>query len=707
MEPAEQQAAGPGAVPMSARRGDPRALRGLRARRRRLTVGLAAVAVAAVAGALAWRAGRAGPGAERLNVVLITLDTTRADHLGCYGHPEAKTPHIDRLAAEGTRFAECVSAAPSTLPAHATILTALTPPAHGVRDNIGFRLAPAYRTLAEVLRDAGLRTAAFVAAAVLNRPGGLDQGFEVYEDVGRGHERPGNEVCDSAAAWLRAHAAERFFLWVHFFDPHFPYEPPLRFRQAAGHPYQGEIAFADEQVGRLLEELRTLGIEGRTLVVLTADHGEGLGEHGEETHLYFVYDTTLRVPLIFRCPGVVRAGRIVAEQVRTIDIAPTILGLLGLAPAAALPDGQGADLAEVVRGRRSPPGLPAYGEALGAQLVFGIAPLRCLRADGWKYIHAPRPELYRFSADPGERMDLAAAEPQRCAELRERLRELVAEAADRALGADGALRADPATLSQLESLGYVGAARPRLSGADELERFDPVGDDPKDHLEAVALLGRATHYEQTRQHAAAEDLHRRLCERFPGSVDLGMRLGRSLFLQGRLEDALALYERLAAEHADSADVHYGLAKLLSRLERRPEAIEHFARAAELDPQYPEAHYDLGVALMKEGRRGEALECFRRALRARPTYVDARVNLGAGLAAAGRLDEAIAEYRAALAIAPDAADIHYNLGNALLRQDRPREAAAAYAEALRLRPEFAPAREALRAAERRAQEGAGR
>ena len=665
-------------------------------RRRRLAILGGAVAVLAVGGGLGIREalsradrGR-GPG---FNVLLITLDTTRADHLGCYGHTGGATPNIDALAKAGTMFTNCTAAAPSTLPSHASILTGVYPYVHGARHNVGSRLSEANTTLAEVLRQAGYATGAHVAAFVVNRDTGLDQGFDTYSDTGMEHQRRGDEVCDGAIDWLRRHAGEKFFLWAHFFDPHFPYEPPEPWRSRFQDPYVGEIAFVDEQVGRLMAELRRLNLERKTLVVVTADHGEGLGEHGESTHLYFVYDTTMSVPLIFHCPGRIPAGAQVKVQVRNIDIAPTVLAFLDVPADRAMPDAQGQSLIAKVLGTGDDGDLPAYGESVGGRVVFGTSMLRCLRVDGWKYIHAPRPELYRVSQDPREEHDLANAEPDRVRALRDQLRAIV-ENSPPVAAADSTVRHDQAALDRLASLGYVqGAGIPASSAAGE--SFEPAGDDPKDHVQAFNEIGQATFLQQSGRYAEAEAIHRRLVERFPDSANLGMELARSVFLQGRFEEAIALYRGLLERNSADAQVHYGMGKLLGRVGRRGEAIAYFASAARIDPEYPEARYDLGVALLKEGRRDEAADCFREAVRIRPTYVDARLNLGVILAEAGRLDEAVEQYRQAIRTAPDDAVLHFNLGNALLGLGDRAAAVRAYDEALRLKPDLAEAREALR------------
>jgi arylsulfatase A-like enzyme len=317
-------------------------------------------------------------------IVLVSIDTLRADHLGCYGAAFAHTPRLDALAAGGVRFANAISPAPLTLPSHTTLLTGLDPPEHGVRHNGVFRLTDDVPTLAEHLREAGFATAAFVAAYVLDRQFGLDRGFDRYDDrtsqprYGRGMltfpERPANEVVDAALEWL-ASAPGRFFLWVHLYDPHAEYRPPAGFASAfPARPYDGEIAFADFQVGRLLAALDQRFPDGRTLVVVTADHGESLGEHGEATHSHLVYDATQHVPLIVQGPGLPRGG-VVEDVVALRDVAPTVLDLLGVPP---LPGATGRSLAEAVRGGALEP-RAAHVETLAPQLDWGWSPLLGLR----------------------------------------------------------------------------------------------------------------------------------------------------------------------------------------------------------------------------------------------------------------------------------------------------------------------------------------
>lgn len=437
---------------------------------------LAAVATAViVAAAIAYNA----QGGQRPdNVVIVTLDTTRADRLSAYGYMNATTPHLDRLAAEGVVFNQAQSVAPLTLPAHASLFTGLLPPAHGVRDNAGEALAANQTTLAEILRAHGFRTGAFVGSIVLEPKRGLAQGFDVYDSVaspGAGlplerRQRRAEEVIDRATAWLSASAGERFLLWAHLYDPHRPYDPPEPFRSISD-PYLGEIAYADSQLGRLVGALEARGLLDRTLLVVAGDHGESLGDHGERDHGIFVYESVVRVPLIVRAPGL-RPAR-VAEVVRLTDILPTVLETLGIPEIQAV---DGVSLSGLMRGTARNLGLEAYAESLYPQR-FGWSALHAIREERFKFIDAPRPELYDLERDPFEQRNIYDERPVLARALRERLTAIrarhSADPAPQATGVSAELR------ESLAALGYVASTpRPAIGGSDSLL-------DPKDCIAAA------------------------------------------------------------------------------------------------------------------------------------------------------------------------------------------------------------------------------
>jgi choline-sulfatase len=352
----------------------------------------------------------AGIHAPDLNLLLVTLDTTRADRIHAYGFEDIETPNLDRLAREGVLFEQAISPAPLTLPAHSSIFTGTFPPAHGVRDNGGFFLDESQTTLAERLQARGFTTGGFVGAYVLDHKWGIAQGFQTYFDdfdlskyqsLSLGSvDRPGNEVADKALAWLDGIGSKRFFGWVHFYDAHSPYDPPEPFKSRyAGHPYLGEIAFVDSQLGRLLAYLDAHHLADRTIVVVMGDHGESLGEHGEGTHGFFVYQATMHVPLLIRTPYDTMAGRRVADTVRSIDILPTALELLGVKPSDPL---EGTSVVPLMTGAKKELGLAAYSEAIYPRFHFGWSDLRALTSGRFVYVAAPRPELYDLQQDPGE-----------------------------------------------------------------------------------------------------------------------------------------------------------------------------------------------------------------------------------------------------------------------------------------------------------------
>ena len=417
-------------------------------------------------------------------MLLISIDTLRPDRLGCYGASQVETPAIDALARSGVRFENAFTPVPLTLPAHWTLLTGVEPWHHGVIDNGMTLAAPPAATLAERFAVAGYDTAAFVSAFVLHRTFGLDRGFAHYDDgpaadaaldqllhaTGRADER-----VDRALAWLRRERTRPFFLWLHLFDPHAPYDPPEDFRaRHAGRPYDGEVAFVDTQVARLLAALDRSGAAGDTLVVLVSDHGESLGEHGEQTHGILLYDATLRVPLIVRLPGRLPAGEVRREPATLADVAPTVLALAGLAAAPPL---DGRDLF----GAAGPPRhLAAISEAPHRRLGWGT--LVALRDAGWKYIAGPRPELYAIDQDPQETEDRIGSEAARAVPLARAARE-VERAMRRQLAARPAGEPKREDQARLAALGYVSGPR---SPAASL----PAPPDPKDVIASLQRWGK-------------------------------------------------------------------------------------------------------------------------------------------------------------------------------------------------------------------------
>ncbi len=529
-----------------------------------------------------------------VSVLLVTIDTLRADRVGAYGDAAARTPNLDALARDGVLFERAFTPAPLTLPAHATMLTGLLPPEHGVRANGSFALGKGPRTLAETLQARGLRTAAFVGGFPVARRFGLDRGFETYDDAFERApglhfdfaERPADRVVDAARAWLVATPGP-VFVWAHLYDPHAPYAPPERFRDSD--PYRGEIAFADAMLGRLLEAWRAR--PGPSLEAVTSDHGEAFGERGEESHGLFVYDTTLRVPLLLRGPGL-PAGLRTSQPVSLRDLPATLAALAG---AAELP-GRSLDRCW---GNSSPVStdLPLYAETLAPRLDFGWSELRAWRSGRHKYVRAPRPELYDVEDDPEESRNLAAAHPGLTVSLEREL-----QAALERMGDVEALRAaDPDTSERLRSLGYVQGPGGRGSGAD-----------PKDRLDVARRIARATGPFRSPEEIVA--VYRDIRRLDPENPLVGLRLADALLRAGRPAEAIPAFRRVVAGGPRSADPFVGLATAYVQLGRLDESKQALERALEVDPSSGQAQYNLGEIARTRGELANARVRFEAARR---------------------------------------------------------------------------------------------
>jgi choline-sulfatase len=591
----------------------------------------------ACAGCGGAREAKPAPAASARHLVLITIDTLRADHLGAYGYQAARTPAADGLARAGARFTHAYAAAPITLPSHASLMTGLYPAGHGARHN-GIRITLETPTLADTLARAGFATGGFVAAFPLDRRFGLIKGFQTYgdrmgpESGGRAaNERPGRVVVDEALAWLSAHRSGRFFLWVHLFEPHAPYGNPDDRRPALAR-YDDEIAEADAQTARVLDALGT--DRASTLVVLAGDHGEAFGEHDEIGHSLFVYDTTLRVPLLLSGPGV-PAGRTIDDQVGLVDVAPTVLRLLGVTPF----DADGLDLGPALTGTPLR-ARELYAESFAPLLDFGWSPLRSIRSGDWKYIAAPSAELYDLRADAAESRNLAKSDPAQAAALADRVEKY--SSGDVARTA----MADPETRARLQALGYLsGSPSARASGRP----------DPKDRRALAAKIAQVT----------------------SGEV-------RGAELERTLRDVLA-------EDSGNPQAHLRLGYVLAESDRCAEAAGHF-RAA-IDAHLPSADAHLGLAACEAANKrfAAAAEALRAADRVEPGNPVVLANLGLVLSDGGHPADAVAPLQRALTIDPDLHQARFGLAVAFYRQGKRAEAADAARELLKRLPADAPQR----------------
>jgi arylsulfatase A-like enzyme/Flp pilus assembly protein TadD len=665
------------------------------------------------------------------HLVVVTIDTLRADRLGAYGNRTVATPNLDRIAQQGALALHTSAHVPLTRPSHISLFTGLYPNEHGIRDNVAPPLAKDVPLLADLLQQRGFKTAAFVSSIVLSKQSGLSRGFGVYSDrfdVGEDDARflntiqkRGDQATDEAIAWLRAPGNERRFAWIHLYDPHDPYEPPEPYASRyAGRLYDGEVAYSDELVGRLDTALGDAGLRDDTILLVTSDHGEGLDEHGEAVHGFFVYETTLHVPLLVRGPGIT-AGTRVGAVTRTIDVMPTALELLGL--AAAVPKVSGRSLAAAFRGAPLEDE-PAFAESLVPLVHYGWSDLRALRLGSWKYILAPRPELYDLARDPGERQNLVDQEPQRARSLRAGLEQRLKQEQTAMRSAPGAAAVPPDLLEKLGALGYVsggGSAAGKASGADpkdkideyqtvntlmreglvalreqrfavSLDRFNALfkrgNDSFEAHYYAARALGglkrwreAATHYEgalkQLPTYSAA----------YLGLADAHVAAGRpDLALQALLRGQQALPDdpRLIDRQGDIARRTGDLAQ----------ARQAWQRVAQMAPQDALVRVKLGELYRDTEQEDEAIRLLREAVTLDPSVASYWNSLGMLLGGTGDLAGGERAFREAATRDPKNAQYAYNLGLALIRQNKREDAIAQFRRTLELDPKFAPAQRRL-------------
>jgi arylsulfatase A-like enzyme/Tfp pilus assembly protein PilF len=711
--------------------------------RRRLSWVLAFALVLAAGALLVWRGcvekapAKAASRWSRLagedggaspNVVLITIDTLRADHLGSYGATEAETPNLDRLAAEGVRFANAASTVPFTLPAHSSLMTGTYPPYHGVRENVGYTLDARLPTLAGSLAAAGWATGGFVSAFVLDGRWGIGRGFDTYFDDFEPPEsgstnlasvqRDGAETVAAAVRWLDEGRQEPFFLWLHLFEPHDPYLPPEPYRSRhPGRPYDGEVAYADALVGRLRQALVERGLFDRLLLVVTGDHGEGLGQHGEGFHGFFVYDSTIHVPLIVRAPSAARGGTVVDAAVSHVDLLPTILEAAGVEPPA---HAQGRSLLPLMLGEENDEDgqRAVYSESMYPLLHYGWAPLRSLRVGHHKLIAAPRPELFDLAADPQETTDIVRRERRLQGELSSELEAMVERIGSGGQGQGAPAELDDETLQQLQALGYL-AGRGGVALAEEGARERA---DPKDRIDLHQLVMLAQSELGKGDVAAASGHLEKALAKDPSMVDPHQMLGSIAMQEERFADAVDDFRAALAVKEDHLASLYGLANAYLRLGRTDEALVGFEQVLRLEPGDRKALAAVADLLERQGRRAEAIarltpavagedapglllnqlgelealegertlagDLFRRALAANGELVAARFNLAVLEEEDGRVDEAIKLYEETLERAPKHFQAQFNLGRLYGSTGRPERQRELWEAAIVSNPDFA-------------------
>lgn len=611
------------------------------------------------------------------NVIVITFDTVRADHFGCYGMGEAHTPNVDQLAKEGVLFEQCISPVPITLPSHTSILTARYPCHHGVRNNGNYFVPDEELTMAEVFQQAGYETAAFVSAYVLHSLFGLDQGFQTYDDTVRDseavvsvEERNAKETADAAIRWLSEKHRRPFFLWVHFFDPHHAHRPPQEWAdQFPEDLYLGEIAFADHEMGRVLQAAAENDGDRETVVVFAGDHGEAFGQHGERTHAYFTYDATLHVPLIVKLPGSDQGGTRISHQASLVDIMPTVLGYLDI----DVPDSKwdGVDLFRLKKDRA------AYFESI-YPFVFEWAPLAGLRTVQWKYIQAPKPELFDISQDSDELNNKVENQQEAAERLLRKLQALkpfegLQEAAtQRELSAE--------ERRTLASLGYVG------SSAGQAKRDLSTLPDPKDTLKYYLKYMDAGSASRAGAYGEAEKHLRDLLQTYPDLAQAQMLLGEVLREAGRFDESIRVLAALIEKRPEDSAGWYSLAVSCNKGGKPDQAIQICQDGIKIFPEEAGLFDQLGLAYQIKGKLPEAIENGRRAIEIiedKPEYLN---NYGASLSAAGKLEEAKTVLKKALKIQPDFSQSLHNIGIVFLRKKNYSEAENNFRKAFDADPE---------------------
>jgi choline-sulfatase len=623
----------------------------------RMSIGVPGVvlALALMPGCQRTETSPTSQGPRTANVVLITLDTTRADHLGCYAGARPapnipKTPNLDAVAARGTRFDYAIAQAPLTLPSHASIMTGANPVVHGLRDMEGFVLDAKHPTLASIAQAHGFSTAAVVAARILAKTFGLNQGFSYYDDDmgGAAVERRAEVVTQHALDWLKQNGTKKFFLWVHYFDPHAPYDPPEPFRREyARDPYSGEIAYMDQEVGRLLKGLQQMGFEDRTLVALLGDHGESLGEHGELTHGVFLYDSTLRVPFILAGPGVPR-GKVIGDQVRSIDVMPTLVAFLNLDPG---PEAQGVSLwPRILKDTPLAAADYSYGETIYPRTVMGWSELRAMRTHAWKLVVAPHPELYNLRNDPGEMHNLYANSSSEAEQLR---RQLVRVAGD--LSRPQGIVASPMdekTRRELTSLGYVGGGMRR-----EIQ-LNTGAPDPKDRIGVLKLFSQFEGLLEKKDYSRAGPIAEAAYRLDPTNPRAHLYLATVYEETSQYPRAIGLLQHAVTAGIRTDRIYSRLGIDYLHTQQTDKAIDALQHATQLNPADLPSLLNLGMAYLSLHRSQDAEKTFR-AITAQ-NAADAAAHDGLGILAAERGDLQGARSEFQIAVDADPKGLKYLL-----------------------------------------------
>ena len=679
-------------------------------------VAIAVVIILVVCGVI-YKFGACRP--EIRHVLLVSVDTCRSDFVGCYGYPYETTPNIDALAEQGIMCKNTYTPVPLTLPAHSSMLTGTNPPYHGIHNNLDYVLSDFNVTLAEILKENGFTTGAAISAFVLDSDFGISQGFDFYDDTfkvehkaGSVSERKGDETTEVAVEWLKNRKDEKTFFFLHYYDPHTEYAPPepfaSKFADKKFGEYAGEIAFADHCIGRVIQTLKDIGIYDSTLIVVTGDHGEMLGEHGEPAHSYFIYQGALKVPLVFKVPGY-NKGMVISEITGLVDIVPTICGLLGIEYPQSV---AGVDLSSAFKtGNTGLDQRYLYCESL-TPTTYSANSLLGVVNDKYKYIQTTRPELYDLVNDPHETNNLVKAESQRARVMQDWLKQILDEQVRRDTG-DSKMDLDKSAIRRIESLGYV------AGGVDEDYTFDQTKDDPKDVISVYLDSAKAGEYIDSKEYdkaiemcqkmvhdrphfvkgyldiakiacelkdfAAAVEPLRKAVELKPENIDAQANLGVTLQKLGNYDEALTHFQKAAELRPEKAEVHSNLSLALLKLDRMDEATEEGNKALQIDPLLPEANSTMATILVKEGKVDGAIKYYQKALEAAPDNIAIRNELALLYYNQKDFENAADNFRKSLEVDPTQKEICNNLGSIYAESGNESEAVEFYSKSLSMEP----------------------
>jgi len=612
-----------------------------------------------------------------MNILLVTLDTTRADRIGCYGYKEAKTPNLDSIALNGVMFSNAYCQVPLTLPSHCSILTGTYPLYHQVRNNGFYYLTPEYLTLAEILKERGFKTAAFVSSFTVDSRFGIDQGFDFYDDKfiegevlkNFRSERKADKVFASFSHWLDEYFSQKFFCWIHFFDPHVPYDPPPPFREEfSERPYDGEIAYMDHYIGKMLDKLKEKNVFDNTLIILIGDHGEAFGEKGEIDHGFFIYDVTLRVPVIFYSQNYLPKGLAINARVRLIDIMPSILEMLTIPVGKEV---QGVSLLPYIEGRRRDD-LPSYIETYSPRENHGCSELIGLINGEWKYIQAPKPELYNLKSDPQEEKNVIRQEEKITSSMRRELKEKIRKFSSKKDAGKRKLTTEER--ERLRSLGYIGNVPSEAASTKPLS-------DPKDKIGEYRLFFQGNEYETQGNFQKATKYYEELLDLNPNTPGNYVRLALIYQKMRKTKDAVQLLEQGRERIPDSLIILSALSFSYFRERRFKKALENCQIILKKNPKFFDILVLSGTIMWEKQKWVEALRYFEKAIEIEPENKILQLRYAFCLVAVGRSKDALEvymrlkqEYPRDYWVYRDLAIAHHSMGNLDIARDNLKRAA---------------------------------